>query len=258
MANTSPGMLVWVDLSTSDLAGATDFYTQLFGWTAHVAPEPEAMGYTIFNKDGKPAAGAGPLMAEGNPVAWLTHLNVTDADEAAEKITKAGGQVIVPPMDVMTQGRFAVVVDQGGAPFGLWQPRDMTGAEIFNQPGSYTWSELTTRDPKGSKEFYNAVFGWVPDDRASEQFTYTTFKLGGDPAAGLMPMEGDLWPPDLPNHWMVYFAVADTDETAAKAVELGGAAPVPPQEIPPGRFAVLTDPQGGHFSIIKMNPDFQA
>src|SRR5215470_10647123 len=79
MPNTSPGMPVWVDLATTDLAGATEFYTQLFGWTAHPSPEPEAMGYTIFNKDGKAAAGMGPVMGEGAPVAWTTQIHVVDA-----------------------------------------------------------------------------------------------------------------------------------------------------------------------------------
>lgn len=194
----------------------------------------------------------------GMPVAWMTQVSVTDADETAAKIAKAGGQVIVAPMDVFTQGRFAVVTDQAGAPFGLWQPRDMSGADIFNVDGAYTWSELTTRDPLGSKDFYREVFGWEAHDRENGPVTYTTFKVDGSPAAGLMPMEGDMWPADLPNHWMVYFAVDDHDAKAKLAEDLGGAASVPPQDIAPGRFAVLNDPQGAYFSIIKMNPDFLA
>ncbi|WP_020519957.1 VOC family protein [Catelliglobosispora koreensis] len=161
--------------------GARDFYTNLFGWPAHVSPEPEAMGYTLFHKDGKAAAAAGPLMNQAMPVAWMTQVSVTDVDEAAAKIAKAGGQVIVAPMDVFTQGRFAVVTDQTGAPFGLWQPRDMSGADIFNVDGAYTWSELTTRDPLGAKEFYREVFGWEAHDRENGPVTYTTFKVDGAP-----------------------------------------------------------------------------
>jgi uncharacterized protein len=63
---------------------------------------------------------------------------------------------------------------------------------------------------------------------------------------------GDMWPAELPNHWMVYFAVTDTDAVAARCTELGGQVPVPPTDIPVGRFAVLNDPQGGHFSIIRL------
>jgi hypothetical protein len=51
---------------------------------------------------------------------------------------------------------------------------------------------------------------------------------------------------------MPYFAVADTDATASLAQELGGSVTVPPTDIPPGRFALLNDPQGGFFSVIRL------
>lgn len=62
----------------------------------------------------------------------------------------------------------------------------------------------------------------------------------------------DEWPDDLRSHWMTYFAVEDTDATAAMAEELGGAVPVPPTDIPTGRMAVLNDPSGGFFTILQM------
>lgn len=71
-------------------------------------------------------------------------------------------------------------------------------------------------------------------------------------------MVGDMWPAEIPSHWMVYFAVADADATAARCAELGGQVPVPPTDIPPGRFAVLTDPQGGVFSILCMSEELRA
>jgi predicted enzyme related to lactoylglutathione lyase len=63
-----------------------------------------------------------------------------------------------------------------------------------------------------------------------------------------------MWPEWLPAHWMVYFAVDDVDAVAARAAELGGAVSVPPTDIVPGRFAVLGDPQGAVFSVIRMDP----
>jgi predicted enzyme related to lactoylglutathione lyase len=66
----------------------------------------------------------------------------------------------------------------------------------------------------------------------------------------------DDWPAEIPPHWMPYFAVDDADATAARAPELGGNTNVPPNDIPPGRIAVLSDPAGAHFSIIQPNPSF--
>ncbi len=66
----------------------------------------------------------------------------------------AGGQVIAPAMDIMSQGRMAMIADPSGAVVGLWQPMDHQGAELFNAPGSLTWNELQTRDLESAMAFY--------------------------------------------------------------------------------------------------------
>ena len=76
----------------------------------------------------------------------------------------------------------------------------------------------------------------------------------GQAIGGILPMKGKWWG-DVPPHLMPYFLVPDCDATAAKAAELGGGATVPPMDIPHvGRFAVLRDDQGAHFSVIAMAP----
>lgn len=252
MTNVAPGIPNWVDLGTSDLEDAKRFYSALFGWTADVAPQPEAGGYTVFRKGGKAVAGAGPLFSEGQPAAWSTYVATDDADAAARRVEAAGGKVLVAPFDVMDQGRMGAFLDHAGASFSVWQPMAMPGADVFNEPGALSWNELTTRDPDGSKAFYHSVFGWDADDETAGAVTYTTFKLTDRPVAGMMPMAGEAWPPDLPPHWMVYFAVDDADVTAGRAAELGGGVSVPAQDIPQGRFAVLNDPQGAIFTIIAL------
>jgi uncharacterized protein len=253
MSKLAPGTPCWVDLGTPDLEDAKRFYTGLFGWTAHVSPEPDAGGYTLFRKGEHTVAGAGPLFNEAQPPAWSTYVCTDDADATAQQAEAAGGRVLVAPFDVMDQGRMAVLLDQSGAPFSIWQPMAMPGADLFNEPGSLSWNELTTRDPDGSKVFYNQVFGWESDDQDMGPITYTTFRLGDRQVAGMMPMVGDEWPADLPPHWMVYFAVDDTDEAATTAAKLGGAVSVPPNDIPQGRFAVLNDKQGAVFTVMALN-----
>ena len=56
----------------------------------------------------------------------------------------------------------------------------------------------------------------------------------------------------VPNHWLVYYAVDDADVSVAKVQELGGTLVVGPMDIEPGRFAVVTDPQGATFAVIRM------
>jgi len=73
------------------------------------------------------------------------------------------------------------------------------------------------------------------------------FQVAGKEVGGTTPpmMEG------VPNHWHVYFAVADTDASAAKVTELGGSVMVPPFDTPIGKMAVVTDPQGAVFSLFQ-------
>jgi uncharacterized protein len=257
MTTYEPGMPVWVDLATTDVAAATRFYSELFGWTSRVAEESQAAGYTTFLRDGKAVAAVGGVMSEGQPPVWMSYFGTTDADATTRQVEHAGGKVLAAPFDVMGYGRMAVFTDPSGAMFAVWQGGTMPGLELKGEPGSLSWNELMTRDPAGCKEFYPAVLGWRPRDLPFEETTYTLWEVGGQPAAGMMPMEGDMWPADLPPHWMVYLEVADTDAAAAKAAELGGTVSVPPTDTVAGRFAVITDPQGATFSVIKSNPDFQ-
>lgn len=256
MANPS-GMPSWIDLTTSDLDGAKAFYTDLFGWTTREFAESEAQGYTMFLHDGKPVAGAGPRRTSGEPSSWTMTVATDDAKAVAAKVEVAGGKVLLPPTDLLGYGRTAVFTDPRGAAFAVWQAGTHPGGEVFDEPGCYTWSELNTREPAGGKDFYDHVFGWTTTDRPAGAVTYSTFKLNGQPAAGLMPMHDGAFPADLPEHWLNYIAVDDCDASAEKIENLGGRVPVEPADIPPGRFAVAADPQGAHFAIIALNPDFQ-
>jgi predicted enzyme related to lactoylglutathione lyase len=211
----------------------------------------EAGNYTLFSQGGKQVAGAGPLMMEGQPVAWTSYIYVDDLDATAAKVAAAGGTAIVPPMDVMDVGRMAVFLDPTGAAFASWQPRLHTGAELFNEPVALCWNELASRDIEASKRFYGSVFGWEGSTSPFGPTTYTEFQANGTTIAGMREM-GPQDPPDVPPHWLAYFAVADTDAIAAKAEQLGGKVLVPPMTIPPGRFAVLSDPQGAVFAVIAM------
>ena len=255
MADYAPGTPSWVDLSSPDLDASAAFYGALFGWQAHEAGTPEETGgYRMFLNGDKTVAGLGPTQGEGHPSVWTTYMTVESADDAAAKIKDNGGQVFLEPMDVLTAGRMAIFADPVGAVFAVWEPKDHGGAELVNEPGSFTWNELATRDTDKSTEFYSAVFGWKPEVQDMEGMPYTVWMLGDRGIAGMMPM-GDQFPPEVPPYWGVYFAVSDADETVAKAKELGAAVVAGPMDIPSvGRFAALTGPTGEFFSVIKSEP----
>ncbi|MBL7499242.1 VOC family protein [Frankia sp. CNm7] len=247
-----PNTPVWMDVASPDLDATVAFYCALFGWEARRSPDPAAGGHTEFTLRGRRVAGAGPDFY-GQPNVWTTYLGVSDADEAVRRARAAGGKTLVEPMDVLDAGRLAVLTDPVGAPIGLWQPRANSGVELLDEPGAMCWNELAARDDAAARAFYQDVFGWAADTQSwGDDVTYTRWSLDGRLVAGLMRMN-DAWPAEIPSHWMVYLAVDDTDACAEKILSLGGSVPVPPTDIPPGRFAVVNDPLGAHFSIIKPN-----
>jgi predicted enzyme related to lactoylglutathione lyase len=238
---------------------AAKFYGGLFGWeTENVMPPDSGGQYFMARLRGRDVAAISSQMEPG-PVVWSTYITVDDADATAAKVRDAGGQVFAEPFDVFDSGRMAVLADNSGAPFNIWQARQHTGAGLVNEPGAMCWNELLTRDADGAKRFYGEIFGWRTSAMPFEGGEYTVWHLPGEgePApqtgiGGMMPMAGEQWPIDLPPHWMVYFAVDDTDSTGSRAEELGGRVAVPAFDSSVGRISVLNDPMGAVFSVIRL------
>jgi uncharacterized protein len=253
MPDYPPGTPSWVELSSPDPDASAAFYGAVMNWSAAApGPDEETGGYRMFQQDGQNVAGLIGQTQEGQPTTWSTYFSVADADETARKVREAGGSVIVEPRDVMDIGRMAFFADPGGAFFGIWQPKAFAGADVVNQPNSLCWTEVAARDVEAGRAFYPAVFGWTagrPSFEAPE--SYTVWELGGQPVGGMMEMTPEFFPPDVPPHWGVCFAVADVDATVAKARELGAAVAAQPTDMPIGRFAGLVDPQGASFAVMQ-------
>ncbi|MEV4410881.1 VOC family protein [Catellatospora sp. NPDC049609] len=248
------GTPCWADLGSTDLDASVDFYGGLFGWTA-ADMGPDAGDYRIFRKDGRQVAGLGPATDVARGSSWSTYFAADDAEYTARKVEEHGGRVVVPELDVMGQGRMAVFTDPEGAFFSVWQPLEFAGFELANEPGSVTWNELTTSDIDAAKVFYQEVFGLsMRDVSMAEGMTYTLFEAEGRPVAGALPRD-PAWGPMDP-HWSVYFAVDDCDAAYARSLDLGATKVMPPENSAAGRFAILKDPQGATFSVIRNDPDF--
>jgi predicted enzyme related to lactoylglutathione lyase len=258
MTDYTPGTPCWVDLGTTNLEAAKTFYGQLFGWTAQVAEDPQAGGYTMFLLDGVPAAGAMQTMSPEQPVAWSTYVAVANVDATMVKAEAAGAKVLMPAMDVMDVGRMAMFMDPTDAVIGLWQPKEHKGAGVVNEPGALSWNELNTRDGAAAKAFYTATFDWNAKTSPMEGMEYTEWQVGDKTVGGMMVMDDEHFPKEVPAHWAVYFGVADCDAAVAKVGELGGTVVVPTTPIPPGKFAVCLDPQGASFSLFESTDTAQS
>jgi predicted enzyme related to lactoylglutathione lyase len=262
--NHTPGTFCWVDLATTDTTAAKVFYSAVLGWTATDVPTDMGPPYTMFALGDQGVCGAYPLPPGSDHPHWLSYVGVADLDATVAQAQRLGAQVAMPPMDVMEEGRLAVIRDPTGAHLGLWQPRRHLGSALCNAPGAPSWRELQTRDLEGAAAFYQSLFGWTVkpfEGYAKEAGGYGIFVLDGQEVGGMMAIGAD-WGHDgstdgspdgtkVPPNWSTYFGVADCDAAVAAAQGAGGRLLAPVMEIAGvGRFAFLQDPQGAVFAVI--------
>jgi uncharacterized protein len=244
--NQPEGTPTWIDLGIPDLERAMVFYGALFGWEFEIGPE-EYGRYTMCLLDGRRAAA---LMPNPDPAAtefwWNVYLATDDVDATIARSANAGGQVVGGPFDIPGQGRGALLRDNVGAQFGLWQGRGHVGCEVVNEPGALLRNDLVTPEPGRAREFYSAVFGFSLDankDMPEADFTFLRRPDGHE-------VGGIFGNPAAPRStWNTVFEVADTDAAVARANAAGGKA-TEPTDMLYGRLAMVTDPFGVEFSVI--------
>jgi len=116
-----PREFSWHELTTSDLSGAIQFYEQIFGWEKKSEFDMgEMCVYYMFGRDRFTYGGMMKKTPDGPGVYWLHYIRVTDtADAAVERAKKAGGTLMVGPMEVPGGDRIAVLRDPQGAAFAV-------------------------------------------------------------------------------------------------------------------------------------------
>jgi uncharacterized protein len=250
-----PGTPCWIDVVVPDQSAALDFYAQVFGWEGRPGP-PETGGYALCTLKGKPVAGIMSAEAMGDqpapPPMWTTYFASADADATLREIARNGGTTFTLAVEVMNLGRMLVAADPTGAAFGVWEPREFPGAGIANEAGALIWNELSTTDLEAAAAFYAAALGLesAPMEGAEDYFSLS---VKGRPVGGMQPL-GEGTSPEAASRWLVYFAVADTDETVAKVTEAGGTVCREPFDMVAGRMAVVQDSQGAPFALIAPKP----
>ena len=258
----APGEFCWVDLATTDVDGARKFYGDLLGIEADSAPgDPEKTGgYGFFTNRGKMVAGIGPVQSDEGHSAWSSYIKVDDADATAEKVKAAGGSVFFGPADLPNDsGRVAMLRDPEGAFIGVVQQEAHPGAQLVNEPGSWTWNNLLTRDLDAAQDFYGEVFGWKAIHKEEAPPGVLMWQVDGqrwpEGMGGLMEIRDDLQA-EMPPHWQVYFIVENADQAIAQAESNGAKLGFGPIDVPVGRLATLVDPQGAVVSIVESHyPD---
>lgn len=122
---------------------------------------------------------------------------------------------------------------------------------MANAEGTPIWYELITTDADGAQKFYADVVGWSSAPMGMEGTgDYRILTAPDGQGVGGLMTSPDGAPMKL--RWFCYIGVQDVDGIAEKIKSLGGSVHMGPQDIPGvGRFAMVADPQGMVFYILR-------
>jgi predicted enzyme related to lactoylglutathione lyase len=242
---------VWYELMTSDAAAAKAFYSKVVGWNTEDVPMP-GMTYTLLRTGDTQIGGLMALPKEagdaGMKPCWVAYVGVDDADGAAAKVKRLGGQILREPADIPNVGRFAVVADPQGAAFNLFKPSQAGQRVISSEPGHIGWHELHTTDWPKAFEFYTEMFGWLKGDAIDmgPMGTYQLFTIGGAAVGAMFNSPAA----QATRFWLYYFNVGDIDAAGKRVSDGGGKITHGPQQVPGGGWIIqASDPQGAAFAL---------
>ncbi len=128
----------------------------------------------------------------------------------------------------------------------------------MGKASNFIWYELMTNDPAGAACFYGAVVGWTiaaaPDPAAGDVDYRMIGRADGGNAGGVLALSADMLAGGARPGWLGYLEVADVDGAIDAITADGGAVHMPATDLPVGRIAMVTDPQGAPFYVMDPVP----
>jgi len=115
--------VVHIDIPANDTKGASQFYTNVFGWNIIHAPE---FNYYMFQAEGGP--GGGFVNTDGHGSSdyktgeVIVYINTDNIDASLAQIVEHGGKVLLPKTEIPQNGWFAFFADPEGNRLGLYTP----------------------------------------------------------------------------------------------------------------------------------------
>jgi len=131
-----------------------------------------------------------------------------------------------------------------------WPPVADAPGELRH--GKWVWQELLTGDPERAAAFYETVFGWTITRRGAGERAYRLARLDGRPVAGVLRIADGRDGRTPASRWIGLMSVPDVDAAVALATAEGGRTLVAPgTQLGRGKVALLADPEGAPFGVIR-------
>lgn len=244
-----PGKFVWADLVTDDVAAASRFYGQLFGWTFQ-----DVGGYLIADNDGNPVGGIFQRPRPQDPSAlprWFGYISVANIEHAKKAVIQGGGKVLAEAKKLPKRGEQAVFADAEGALFGVIRSTSGDPEDFLADPGDWIWIQLLSRDGHKAAEFYRAVGGYaIVANAETNRLSDYVLTSEGYARATVRTIRTD--DPKVRPTWLPFVRVKDVNETVAKAKQLGGKVLIEANpDLFGGKVAVLADPTGAAVGVLE-------
>lgn len=245
------GMPCWIELITTNLDKAREFYANLFDWEYETHSDPVSGEHVIALREGFPVASL--RAASGDQSQWRIYLAAADCAEKVAEAESHGAVQTVPLNTVPKIGRKAVLVGPSDAEFGLLEPEESWQFDV-GLPGTLMWAELVTIKAQTADTFFQELFGYTAEQFGTEHRSdYSVWYLGEESVLARVSMIRDFITETTHPHWLLYLGVdaeIGTDELVRTAIANGGRVRVDPYDSSIGRMAVLRDPTGARFAVI--------
>lgn len=111
---------VHIELMTTNVAKAKEFYGKLFDWKLEEMPTPD-LTYTLIKVGEGTGGGMMSHPIPNAPSSWVPYVDVPDVEAAAKKAKSLGAKVCKEKTEVPNRGWFVILQDPTGEMLGLWQ-----------------------------------------------------------------------------------------------------------------------------------------
>jgi predicted enzyme related to lactoylglutathione lyase len=245
------GEIYWFSLLTEDVRGASQFYSELFGWDIVSSPT----GGWMALRDGLPFAGINSIedrIPGTSESLWLAAISVTDTAASVATAKRLGATIRQDVTELAGWGTYSVIQDPQGAPLLLVKPaRVLGGTEGYS---GWRWAELWTPDTKAAADFYSQVVGYELEAVPVGNETYDVFRTSAKRHAGLVGLDRA----EIAPRWAPYVGVTDLRGILVRVWQAGGSVLREPAEVDfaaagANRVALVADPSGAALFLYQLD-----
>ena len=112
------GDITHIDIPVNDVVRATEFYSELFGWS--LAEMPGFEGYPMWRAPNG-ISGGGLAQREDGFTQPRSYVEVDSIDDVVAAAVQAGGSVDIAKQPITETSAVAVIVDPDGNRIGLFE-----------------------------------------------------------------------------------------------------------------------------------------